>query len=379
MADKYSASELRALGEKGHAFKKADGTYSYPIGDAEDLTSAIHAVGRGSASHEDIRKFIVKRAGELGLSDKIPDTWNSDGSMKDGEMRSEVIDQANMAVRSVLLDDISIRSGGDGRTVVAYAAIFDAPYEVQDMDGHYMETIQRSCFDKTLAERMAQVVCLYNHGKTLYGTPSERFSMPLGLPLEIRPDNKGLLTVTRYNKNPLADEILESIRSGEMRTQSFRAQFMPGRSQRTRGGYNGMDSIVRSEAKLFDFGPTPIAVNHEAAIVGVRSGMPVVEELVDTIHGLGDDDRRELIRILGSPLTLNTTARSDTEGDSNASGDNGGIVGQQTDAGAAPTGTPAANDTPANTGHLSGPTQEQRQRRVRAMQLATSTLTPERN
>ena len=78
---KYTQADIDALGAKGQAFKNPDGTYSYPIADAEDLGNAIKAVGRGNADHDDIRKYIIGRAKDLGESDQIPDTWNSDGSL----------------------------------------------------------------------------------------------------------------------------------------------------------------------------------------------------------------------------------------------------------------------------------------------------------
>ena len=55
---------------------------SYPIADAGDLEKAIHAVGRGGSSHNAIRAHIIQRARSLGASSKIPDNWNSDGSLK---------------------------------------------------------------------------------------------------------------------------------------------------------------------------------------------------------------------------------------------------------------------------------------------------------
>src|SRR5258708_37506279 len=44
-------------------------------------------------------------------------------------------------VRSFPLQDIHVRSSGDGRTVEAYAAVFGVPAEVKDQSGHYMEDI----------------------------------------------------------------------------------------------------------------------------------------------------------------------------------------------------------------------------------------------
>ncbi len=76
---KYNADDLKKLKAKGHTFP---GTTSYPIDDAEDLQNAIHAVGRGGADHDSIRKYIIARAKAMGLSSKIPDNWNADGSLK---------------------------------------------------------------------------------------------------------------------------------------------------------------------------------------------------------------------------------------------------------------------------------------------------------
>ena len=43
--------------------------------------------------------------------------------------------------RSFALEDISVRSGGDGRTVEAYATVFNIPADVRDADGEYIEVI----------------------------------------------------------------------------------------------------------------------------------------------------------------------------------------------------------------------------------------------
>jgi len=75
--DKYTQAERDAMAKDGRAMP--DG--SYPIDDAEDLSNAIHAVGRGkNNSHDDIRKHIIKRAKALGKSSEIPEGWSSSGS-----------------------------------------------------------------------------------------------------------------------------------------------------------------------------------------------------------------------------------------------------------------------------------------------------------
>ena len=72
---KYSAEQLRAMLKEGKAMKNPNGDPSYPIGDKEDLSNAIHAVGRGSGDHDAIRSYIKRRASALGASDMIPDSW----------------------------------------------------------------------------------------------------------------------------------------------------------------------------------------------------------------------------------------------------------------------------------------------------------------
>jgi HK97 family phage prohead protease len=195
-------------------------------------------------------------------------------------------------VRAFPLEGIEVARSGDGRTVTAYAAVFDAPYEVRDVHGHYFESISRSAFNRSVAAGIAgRVQCLFNHGRTLDGTPSEKWSMPLGTPIEIKPDGKGLLTVTRYAKTPHADEALELIRDGAITSQSFRGAIYADR----KAGFRGALPIVeRTELGLRDYGPAPYAVALESRILAVRS----VTELVEEIGSLTDEERAELLASL---------------------------------------------------------------------------------
>lgn len=62
---------------------------------AEDLSNAIRAVGRArpntEARRSAVRRHIIERAGELGLSEEIPDTWNRDGSLSEGDDDSSAV------------------------------------------------------------------------------------------------------------------------------------------------------------------------------------------------------------------------------------------------------------------------------------------------
>lgn len=252
--------------------------------------------------------------------------------MEDTQLASRVFD------RTFALEDIAIRAGGDGRTVTAYAAVFDTPAEIRDQDGHYLETISRSAFDRTINSLQGRSVpVLYNHGKTLYGTPSERGSIPIGRSEEIRADARGVFTVSRYNGSQLANDVLDSIRNGDITGQSFSGKWLQSQRQRSRAG--GLDTIVRSEVKLTEYGPTPIPFYAEAAILGVR-----MEELVDTLRSLTEEDRDRLFTLLDTSRAASSSTATEP----------------------VPQGTSGADDNPAER-HLSVPNKTERLARVAAI------------
>jgi len=202
-------------------------------------------------------------------------------------------------LRSWALDDIQIsRSYGDKRTVEAYAAVFDIPAEISDRHGHYMEVIDRSAFKRTLLHGIDRVGVYYNHAMNAHGQPSDMYSVPIGVPVEIKPDGKGLRTVTRYNAGPDADRILEAIRNDAIRGYSFRGRIYkstPG--GRVRPGKDGqLPTILRTELGLTEYGPTPSPAYEHASILAIRSAA----QLADDFAGLDEAQRAELIRILAS-------------------------------------------------------------------------------
>ena len=186
-------------------------------------------------------------------------------------------DSSLLITRAVSLDDIHVRAGGTGRDVVAYAAVWMSPTEIVDQDGHYREQNAPTSMDKSIAERAGRIFSVYNHAKTLDGTPSELHSVPLGKPIEIRADKKGLLTVTRYDKDSESDRILEKIKSGALTGMSYTGVFvrsdpglgMYGQYGPTRDGE--LPLVTRLEIALIEYGPTPIPAFQDAAIIGVRN------------------------------------------------------------------------------------------------------------
>jgi phage head maturation protease len=221
--------------------------------------------------------------------------------------------------RSYLLEDWSVRSGGDGRTVDAYAAVFDVPVPIRDHEGEYTEIIDRGAFDRAVkfaqptADREAwRVGVFYNHAMTLHGTPSESGSMPIGVPLEIKPDARGLFTRTRY----LDDKILELIKAGALNAYSFSGSFqrstpMPppgGKFSRNRRS-GELPTVRRMQSTLREYGPTPSPAYQESVILGVRSA----EQAMTMLSSMDPAERSRLAELISAgamPATSGTPANA---------------------------------------------------------------------
>lgn len=253
----------------------------FPIHDAAHVRDALSRAPQspfGEKAMPKIRaaakKFGIDAADDSGRSDFGPSPY----------------------VRSFPLEDISIRAGGDGRTVDAYATVFDTPVPIHDQDGDYIEVIDRRAFDRIL-QKVApsgsrsswRVGVFYNHGMTLHGTPSDMNSMPIGVPLEIKADGHGLFTRTRYSKGPEVDRILEAIKDGSLSAYSFSGRFDRSDPLVPRGGFrsdrNGnLRTVRRTESTLREYGPTPFPAYQQAEIVGVRAER--ISEQLDRITEL---------------------------------------------------------------------------------------------
>lgn len=199
----------------------------------------------------------------------------------------------DMIRRSFPLEDIRIRSTGDGRTVEAYAAVFDTPVPISDRDGVYLEQIAPSAFKKAIHDAAPSgsrtgwlTKAIFNHGRDMYGHPAPEFTMPLGAVQDIQADGRGLLTVTKYARTRVADDVLELIREGAITAQSFQGRFIRSDVPTPRGGFVPDDAgdltlVTRQEVSLTEFGPTPFPAYADAAVVGVRGSLARL---------LGDDE-----------------------------------------------------------------------------------------
>lgn len=118
-----TADERKAFAKSGVSLP--DG--SYYVRDANDLSNAIEAVGRGEAAGDDgaaIRRHIMKRAEVLKLSARIPDTWMPDGMLKHDDVDAFLAHHGIKGMRwghrkgASSSDSGSTRVGGARRVVI---------------------------------------------------------------------------------------------------------------------------------------------------------------------------------------------------------------------------------------------------------------------
>lgn len=195
----------------------------------------------------------------------------------------------NMITRATALDDLAVRPGrvtcdtcgrdATGRVIDAYAAVFNQEAEIHDEQGHYIEEIDAGAWNKRLSDvsrsRMGlrDIGVFYHHGMTLYSTPSELGSHPVGHPLAIRADGHGLLTSTHYGTSDVAERTFTDLVEGNLTGHSFTGRIFtsdPPRVPRAQRG-GSLPKIRRKELGLAEYGPTPIPFYAGAQMVGQRA------------------------------------------------------------------------------------------------------------
>lgn len=134
----------------------------------------------------------------------------------------------------------------EGRTFKGYASTYD-----KDLGG---DIIVPGAFAKTLSERAVRVKVLWQH------------SEPIGRPLMMREDDKGLYVEAQISKTRLGDEALELMRDGVIDQMSIGYSVPQGKSE-----YNQDGNRVIKELNLFEFSAVTFPMNEAAIITGVKS------------------------------------------------------------------------------------------------------------
>lgn len=234
---KYTQADREKMAKNGEAMP--DG--SYPIADAEDLENAIHAVGRGNANHDTIRQHIIARAKALGLSSKIPDNWNADGSLKAGTESKKRFRNRSIAERRAALHTgyerrtftfetgraagtpgLSLRSGtklasltdDDTIPLTGYAIRYGTPYDVTDRFGTFSEEMRNGAASDTLVDPEADPVFMYDHDSLVMGRKSAGT-------LRVGEDAKGVpIEVNLSARQSIARDLAEAISRGDVKQMS---------------------------------------------------------------------------------------------------------------------------------------------------------------
>lgn len=300
-----SAQDINDLPDDAFAYIEPGGTKDaqgrtvprslrhFPIHDEAHVRDALARMSQSPYGDKAMKK-IHAAAKKMGIGDYDMDSDMDHGPDKGMDRSMQPFGPEIMRYERFWdLDDIEIMRGGDGRTVEAYAAVFDVPAEIKDAHGHYYEVINRSAFNRTISHGIGKVGFFYHHGMTLHGTPSDLGSVPIGSPVEIKADQKGLRTISRFNKSALADSVLEAIRAGDLRGYSFRGRIVQSTPNRIPRGRSGeLPTIVRNELGLTEYGPTPTPYYADAGILAVRSAQ--------LLAGLDDEARQAVFRMFSA-------------------------------------------------------------------------------
>src|SRR5262249_35449646 len=132
-----------------------------------------------------------------------------------------------------------------------------------------------------------RVGVFYNHGLTIMGTPSDRYSMPVAVPMDIKTDGNGVRATDKYHRSQLCDEIVEGLESGAIPGYSFSGRFLRSQPRIPAGGFRkdyrtgGLQTVRRMESTLREYGPTPFPAYADAAVLGIRSDSLMAAMLKD--------------------------------------------------------------------------------------------------
>ena len=176
------------------------------------------------------------------------------------------------------IKSFSLKDGGvdiDARTFEGYASTWD-----KDLVG---DIIMPGAFTKSINEAFPakRIKVLWNHGE------------PIGMPIEMREDERGLFVKGKISKTARGDEVLELMRDSVVDTMSIGFTIPAGKSE-----LSGDVRIIR-EVRLMEFSPVTFAANPMAAITDVKR----LGEMLRA-QELSDQDKKYLASFLADIQAL---------------------------------------------------------------------------
>jgi phage head maturation protease len=270
--------------------------------DIKTLIGLLREPFADPAAAERARRLPARPEGGARAMSRVATQSRASARKPSADDRAPVVEIPLTYRRVFPLEGIEVLSrakGGDGRTVEAYAAVFGVKTEVHDQHGDYIEENHPTVFNRTISNGAAKrALVLYNHGYDARGKSGGLPTVPLGHPVEIKADGRGLLTISRYNSSEFADTVLASIRNGDITAQSYEGPIYKSTPTRVPKVARGaqLPLVVRMEMGLRNYGPTPTPYYPDAKITAVRSAAELAEEF-----GLLDEaERDKLIRALST-------------------------------------------------------------------------------
>jgi HK97 family phage prohead protease len=184
-----------------------------------------------------------------------------------------------MEFKSIKFDGDTINP--DERTFEGYAA----SYGNLDTDG---DIIEPGAFAKSIKEGFpsGRIKVLWQH----------RADMPIGLPVEMREDSKGLYVKARISRTEKGEEALQLLRDKVIDRMSVGFSIPSGKT-----GYDATGTRRIYEGKLYEFSLVTWPANDQAIVTGVKT-LKELREIADKELSL--KARNELLAELDSIRAL---------------------------------------------------------------------------
>lgn len=257
----------------------------FPIHDAAHVRNALARAPQSPFGKQAMPK-ILAAAKKFGID------ATDDGNSKSRPTEGLCVRAFNFESRS---------SGGDGRTLEGYAAVFNQATRIQDFVGEFDEVILPGAFARSLESRAP--VLQFEHGRD-----PRVGAVPIGAIEDLREDPQGLYVRARLFDNATVEPVRQAIAEGAITGMSFRFSVPEGGDKWSKR--DGVDYREISDTDTRELGPVVFPA-YDQTTVTVRS----------LLAQMDPDEHRTLLRELAVELralddiTGVSGARSSDRGD----------------------------------------------------------------
>lgn len=241
----------------------------FPIHDEAHVRNALAQMSKSPHGPKAKRK-IMAAAKKYGIEMTHEDEMNSRPGL-------------DLCTRSF---DFELRAQGDGRTLEGFAATYNTPARIRDLQGDFEEVILPGAFTRSVSQRMP--VMQWDHGKDpRVGT------VPIASIKVLDPDHaKGLFVRARLFDNPVVEPVRQAIAEGAVRGMSFRFG-VPEKGDVWTRRAGDVDLREIRDADVHEVGPVVFPA-YDTTSVSVRS----------LLAQLDPDEYRSLLRELAAQLAV---------------------------------------------------------------------------